>query len=134
MRRRKQALTGATILASIALFLAPLPAQSDGPVVKVDGGQVRGAIAGDVLAFKGIPYAAPPVGNLPWRAPQPVVPWAGVREASTFCSDCMQQPFGMSAPIATKPSEDCLVVNLWRPVTLPPATALPILVWIHGGG
>ena len=134
MRRRMHALTGSTIFASITLLLAPLPAQSDGPVVRVDGGQVRGAIAGDVLAFKGIPYAAPPVGSLRWRAPQPVAPWAGVRDASTFCSDCMQQPFGISAPIGTTPSEDCLVVNLWRPAALPAGSALPILVWIHGGG
>jgi para-nitrobenzyl esterase len=133
--RDMQVLTGWTILALIASLLAPLPAQSDGSVVTVEGGSVRGAIAGDVLAFKGIPYAASPVGRLRWRAPQPVAPWSGVRDATAFCGDCMQVPFGSSAgPLRTKPSEDCLAVNLWRPATIRAGKALPILVWIHGGG
>jgi para-nitrobenzyl esterase len=135
MRRKMQFRIGSAIFAVIASSLAPLPAQSDASLVKVEGGAVRGAIAGDILAFKGIPYAAPPVGSLRWRAPQPVAPWPGVRDATAFCNDCMQVPFGGAAgPLRAKPSEDCLAVNLWRPATIPAGTALPILVWIHGGG
>ena len=101
--------------------------------VKTESGQVKGTEADGVLAFKGIPYAAPPVGDLRWRAPQPGKPWKGVREASAYGHDCMQLPFPSdAAPLGTAPSEDCLVMNVWRPATS--EKKLPVMVWIYGGG
>jgi len=102
--------------------------------VRVDGGAVQGAAHDGVLAFKGIPFAAPPVGDRRWKAPQPVAAWSGVRPATAFGSDCMQKPFPSdAAPLGTEPAEDCLVLNVWRPA---PATTtkLPVMVWIYGGG
>ncbi len=102
--------------------------------VKVEGGAVKGAVADGVLSFKGIPFAAPPVGDLRWRPPQPVVPWTGVKEATAYGHDCAQKPFPSdAAPLGTEPSEDCLVVNVWRPAEKTSA-ALPVMVWIYGGG
>lgn len=100
----------------------------------VDGGVVRGARAHDLIAFKGIPYAAPPVGALRWAPPQPVKRWEGVRPALHFGPDCMQLPTpGDMAPLRTEPSEDCLYLNVWRPRRAP-AHGLPVMVWIYGGG
>ena len=87
--------------------------------VRVDGGDVQGVVADGVESFKGIPFAAPPVGELRWRPPQPAAPWTGVRQASEFGADCMQGRFGPppapGAPPARMPSEDCLFLNVWRP-------------------
>ncbi len=103
-------------------------------VVKVESGLVRGVEEEDVIVFKGIPYAAPPVGMLRWAATQPAVSWNGIREASEFGADCMQEPFPSdAAPLGTEPAEDCLFINIWRSSS--ESTALqPVVVWIHGGG
>jgi para-nitrobenzyl esterase len=88
----------------------PTPATQTGPTVTIEAGDIMGVAEEDVLAFKGIPYAAPPVGDLRWRAPQPVEPWAGVRDATEPGHDCMQIPMDdIVAPTGTTPSEDCLV-------------------------
>ncbi len=103
-------------------------------LVKIDSGRLKGVTAPGVTSFKGIPYAAPPVGDLRWRAPQPVKPWSGIRPASEYGADCMQKPFpGDAAPLGVTPAEDCLYVNVWVPAS-PPAKKLPVLVWIYGGG
>lgn len=103
--------------------------------VKIDSGVVRGASQNGVVAFKGIPFAAPPVGNLRWRAPQPVVPWTGVRPATDYGHDCMQLPFPQDlAPLRTTPDEDCLVANVWMPAGTQPSKLLPVMIWIYGGG
>lgn len=100
--------------------------------VAVEGGTLSGVDAEGVTSFKGIPYAAPPVGDLRWRAPQAVTAWNGVRDGSAFGHDCMQVPAaGDPAIITTTPSEDCLYLNVWRPDG---ADGLPVMVWIHGGG
>jgi para-nitrobenzyl esterase len=116
----------------LAALLTPSP---NGPnVVKVESGALKGVAEDGVVAFKGIPYAAPPVGDLRWRAPQPAQHWTGVRSAAEYGSDCMQLPFpGDAAPLGTPPAEDCLVLNVWTP---PDASGkkLPVMVWIHGGG
>ena len=102
-------------------------------LVRVDGGQLRGERAGDVVAFKGVPFAAPPVGPLRWRAPQPVVPWSGVREANGFGNACLQpQPRTPGDALPVPMSEDCLYLNVWRPAAAA-AARLPVMVWIHGG-
>lgn len=102
--------------------------------VNIDTGTIEGTISDESLSFKGIPYAAPPVGNLRWRAPQPVKPWKGVRQAIAYGNDCIHKPFPAYAPMnGGQTSEDCLVLNVWRPAG-PSSKQLPVLIWIHGGG
>ena len=101
---------------------------------KGTGGALEGPFEDGVSSFKGIPFAAPPVGDLRWRPPQPVTAWTGVRRATVYGSDCAQLPFpGDAAPLGTPPAEDCLVLNVWRPAERP-AQKLPVMVWIYGGG
>lgn len=110
------------------------PIQSDDTVVTIEGGRIEGAVSRKVLFFKGVPFAAPPIGNRRWRAPQPVIPWTGVRKATTFGHDCMQViETNAAVTPASSPSEDCLVLNVWRPTDVKPGERLPVLVWIHGG-
>ncbi len=122
-------LFAALACAGLAAATSPFPDQ-----LKVDGGPVKGAVADGVLSFKGVPFAAPPVGDLRWRPPQPVVAWSGVRQATEYGHDCMQKPFPSdAAPLGTEPAEDCLVLNVWRPAAKG-AGKLPVMVWIYGGG
>ena len=103
--------------------------------VKVDGGQIAGVEVDGVRVFKGIPFAAPPVGDFRWKPPRPVVPWTGVRKADTFGPKCVQLPLPAGSPYATDPepmSEDCLYLNVW---TAGGANEKrPVMVWIYGGG
>ena len=102
-------------------------------VVSTEAGQVAGTTANDIVVYKGIPFAAPPVGELRWREPQPAKPWQGVRAADAFAPACMQT--GVSMPGETPPtvSEDCLYLNIWTPAHNAGAR-LPVMVWIYGGG
>ncbi len=120
---------------SLALGVVGVPAAAIpvSLVVSTQYGRVRGALAHGVIAFKGIPYAAAPRGVLRWAAPQPALPWHGVRPALTFGADCMQRPTpGDMAPVRTRPSENCLYVNVWRPARTA-RKLLPVMVWIYGG-
>ncbi|MGZ5848782.1 MAG: carboxylesterase/lipase family protein [Ramlibacter sp.] len=126
---RGLALATALALNAPGVFAAP----STRPVVATDNGKVRGSVEHGVAAWLGIPFAAPPVGELRWRAPQPAAAWDGVREATAYGNDCMQLPFPSdAAPLGTPPAEDCLYLNVWKPVKS--HGKLPVIVWIYGGG
>lgn len=122
------------LLLATALIAVGASARSDTvPVVTIADGALRGVNEDGVVAFRGIPFAAPPVGDLRWRAPQPVARWQGVRDASQHGHDCMQLPFPSdAAPLGTPPAEDCLYMNLWKPQAQ--TAKLPVMVWIYGGG
>ena len=99
--------------------------------VLLDTGAVEGVQGQGLEVFKGVPFAAPPVGDLRWREPQPAAAWRGLRKADAFRPACMQT--GVSMPGETPPhtSEDCLYLNVWAPAG---AKTLPVIVWIYGGG
>ncbi|GAA0726715.1 carboxylesterase/lipase family protein [Sphingomonas japonica] len=116
-------------LALLVFMAFPAMAQT----VPTDSGRVSGSTQGGVSSWKGIPFAAPPVGELRWRAPQPVAKWSGVRPAIDYGHDCMQLPFPSdAAPLGTTPAEDCLVLNIWKPAGA--TDKLPVIFWIYGGG
>jgi len=136
MRRTTIIGLGALLLGTSTLGTAPLAARSPTPqpqMVQTEAGIVHGALDAGVESWKGIPFAAPPVGDLRWRMPQPVARWQGVREATAYRNDCMQLPFPSdAAPLGTPPAEDCLYANVWKPAGA--SAKLPVLFWIYGGG
>lgn len=104
------------------------------PVVKTANGMLQGLHVSGIYSFKGVPFAAPPVGNLRWREPQPVVNWPGVKKAEQFGPRAMQRPiFGDMNFFSNGVSEDCLYLNVWTP-SVSPISKLPILVYFYGGG
>ena len=103
--------------------------------VRTGGGWVQGVVKNGISIYKGVPFAAPPVGPLRWRAPQRTKPWMGVRNADRFAPACAQiwhssASFGVPE---VPTSEDCLYLNIWTPARSA-AARLPVMVWIHGGG
>ncbi|HEY7799742.1 MAG TPA: carboxylesterase family protein, partial [Hyphomonadaceae bacterium] len=124
----------AAVLMTSACVHSPLQLST---TVETRSGPVRGSLDAGVVSFKGIPYAAPPTGNLRWRPPAPAAPWTAPLDATTFGPQCVQpqrtgpgsRP-GQPAPQAM--SEDCLSVNVWTSAKSADAR-LPVLVWLHGG-
>ena len=115
-------------------------------VTQTEAGTLKGVYVGSAVAFMGIPYPRPPVGELRWEPPQPAIPWTGVRDATRPGPACTQDPAGWTPwfrPMAraygssyseppVQSSEDCLYLNVWTP-EWPPKRALPVMVWLHGG-
>jgi para-nitrobenzyl esterase len=133
--------TLALLLCAAATAVAQKPPQVR--PVQIENGKLRGVLTADlkVIAYKGVPYAAPPVGDLRWRPPQPVAKWKHILFARDFGPHCIQS--GSPAVVVFHdpgPSEDCLTLNVWAPVasTAKPApkhpALLPVMVWIYGGG
>ena len=128
----------AAVLTAVAL-VGCSPAD---PVLEIDGGKIRGVESSvkGVYIYKGIPFAAPPVGDLRWKEPQPVPPWEGVKVADTCGPGAMQAKQDSSNPWTSEfhwedPefSEDCLYLNIWTPAPGKPGKKLPVALWIHGG-
>jgi len=129
MRILKSVAIAATlVLASVSAAQTPKP-------VRTQWGLVQGVNENGLTVYKGIPFGAPPVGDLRWRAPQPPAPWKGVRTADKFGPACMQNPAGGRALglEQLEVSEDCLYLNVWTPAKSP-KDRLPVMVWIYGGG
>jgi para-nitrobenzyl esterase len=133
----------ARIVVGLAVGVAAVTAHARAavdPVVTIDSGKVRGAAetsGSTVRVFRGIPFAAPPIGELRWREPQPVVRWTGVRRATEFAPRCMQQPlFSDMMFRSPSTSEDCLYLNVWTPAETGSSRQrkLPVLVYVYGGG
>ncbi len=124
------------VLPAVVLFTIPLFAIDD--PVRTANGQVSGAAGtnASVRVYKGIPYAAPPVGALRWKEPQPAASWSGVKSATEFGQQCVQEPYAPSSPYYQPPrptGEDCLSLNVWT-AAKSAGERRPVMVWIHGGG
>src|SRR5689334_12483452 len=114
-----------------AMLVAARPATAP-PRVTIDTGALEGVDTAGVLLFTGVPYAAPPVGALRWKPPQPAAPWSGVLKADRLGRNCPQgQPYPEIDPYAAGQSEDCLTLSVW---TSSLGGRKPVMVWIHGGG
>ena len=128
----------------LLLLMAVSANAAENPVLTIEGGQVQGILADDhpdVYVYRGIPYAAPPIRENRWKAPQPVVPWKGVKICDTFGRPSFQAiqytggyytewGYGKEAAF----SEDCLYLNVWTKAPGQTAKKLPVALWIHGGG
>ena len=139
------------LFAMTLLALASCSSQQsvNNPVLNIEGGQIQGVVSNDpdVVVYKGVPYAAPPVGDLRWKAPQPVVAWEGVKVADTWGNVAMQNDMGAGGgggdfyvkefyQDGLPPrSEDCLYLNVWTPAeaVAHAEKKLPVAMWIHGG-
>jgi para-nitrobenzyl esterase len=125
---RKHWLLTAAVMAAVQAVNA-----ATAPQVLTESGAISGVSERGLSVYRGVPFAAPPVGNLRWRPPAAVAPWSGIRKADAFAAACMQE--GVSMPGETPPtvSEDCLYLNIWTPAKSR-AEHLPVIVWIYGGG
>jgi para-nitrobenzyl esterase len=134
--RRRSSLRLAALLGIVLTAASVLSGADSAPKVKIDTGKLEGKTDNSVNAFLGIPYAAPPVGNLRWKPPAAAQKWHGTRNATAFGSRCMQAPV-YADMIFRDPgiNEDCLYLNVWVPADrMASKSKLPVMVWIYGGG
>jgi para-nitrobenzyl esterase len=117
------------IVAVAGLVTLPGTRAIAGPVVTTTGGQVEGIVGPSGNEWRGVPYAAPPLGSLRWRAPSAAASWSGVRDASSFAAPCIQLAF----PSGIMGSEDCLYLNVFAPATATETSSLPVMVHLHPG-
>ena len=128
--------TCALAVAGLVLGLSTM-SYADSLTVKTEQGKAKGKTINDgkVKAFLGLPYAAPPVGDLRWKAPQPAAKWKGDRDATKFGAHCAQgRVFDDMVFQDAGPSEDCLFLNVYAPANATDKSKLPVMFWIHGGG
>jgi carboxylesterase type B len=122
--------TRRVLVVLFALLVPAVAAKAEPVIVQTSTGALAGS-GGDIRVFKGIPFAAPPIGPLRWRPPEPPTQWQGVRDATQFGADCMQKR--LLETRAPGVSEDCLTLNIWAPAQNS-GGALPVMVWVFGGG
>lgn len=115
-----------------ALLAMASPAFAQITTAKVTGGEIAGRVIDGISEFKGVPFAAPPVGDLRWKGPRPVKPWSGVRQTIQYGPACMQNGGGGGAGPGVPYGEDCLYLNVWSPAKSA-SEKLPVLAWIYGG-
>jgi para-nitrobenzyl esterase len=126
MAKRRWTTGVASLLALVATAAWAAPAL-------IESGAIEGVAKDGLTIYMGVPFAAPPVGALRWREPQPVAAWKGTHKAAAFAPACMQRGVSMPGERPPATSEDCLYVNIWTPARSA-AERLPVMVWIHGGG
>ena len=131
-------LLAATSVLAVGILTASIANAADAPVVDIDTGSLRGEVLDDasgLTVYRGIPFAAPPVGELRWKGPEPAAKWSGVRDATGFGAICPQAPTlaMMTGESLPESSEDCLFLNVWTAAGEGDGPQ-PVMVWIHGGG
>src|SRR5213595_808564 len=128
-----------SLLCLLLLVVTVAPATAITDPIRVEQGLLSGTtgVHPEIRVYRGVPFAAPPMGELRWKAPTPPAQWKGVREAKEFSHACWQTPYPATAVLYRSElpplSEDCLYLNIWTAAKSPQAK-LPVMVWIHGGG